>query len=120
MSQKTNTINAALEAVQPMEQLPIEKIGEEPRSTTNQRILPVYKAHGHIGKWSGKETPPMIGSRVQINFNQLGSGEVINYFSESGFLGVLVNLDHEPEWRKKQSAAGKPAMVFGSEISAIN
>lgn len=97
----------------------IECIGQEPVSKENQKQLPVYRAYGYQGKWSGPFLPPALRSRVKINFNGLGSGEVLSYFSESGFLGIRVKLDKEPNWRKKQSAAGKPAMIFGSEITPL-
>jgi len=94
-------------------------IGEEPFSKENQKQMPIYRAYGYTGKWSGKIAPPEQGARVRIKFNGLGTGTVLNHFSEAGWLGVRVALDKEPDWRKKQSAAGKPAMVFGAEIELI-
>ena len=114
MSQVNSNQNAsAAETAQ------IEIIGSEPFSKTDTKEMPVYRAYGYTGKWSGKTVPPTQGARVKINFNGLGEGEVINYFSEDGWLGIRVRLDKEPAWRKKQSAAGKPAMVFGAEITVI-
>lgn len=97
----------------------IEQVGMEAFSDTSDRQMPLYRAYGLTGKWSGKEQPPKQGERVRINFNGLGDGEVVNHFVEGGWLGVRVRLDKEPDWRKKQSAAGRPAMVFGSEITTL-
>lgn len=93
-------------------------------SETDKREMPVYEADGVSGKWSSTRANtegalPAIGSRVKINFNELGSGEVTGYFFESGWIGCYVALDKEPAWRKKQSSAGKPAMVFGAEINPL-
>lgn len=95
----------------------IELIGQEPPNEKYSPQMPIYRAYGYTGKWSGKFPPPDEGTRVQIKFNGLGFGEVVNYFSEDGWLGIRVRLEQEPEWRKKQVDAGKLAMVFGAEIS---
>jgi hypothetical protein len=97
----------------------IECIGEAPASVSDKTPRPLYRAFGYSGKWSGPHLPPKPGSRVKINFNGLGTGEVVNYFSESGWLGIRVKLDKEPDWRKKQATAGKLAMIFGAEFSPI-
>lgn len=97
-----------------------ELAGQSFFSKDDKRLLPVYAIGRFHGKWSSsKITPPERRSRVRINFNGLGSGTVTGYFMESGWLGVYVALDKEPAWRKKQSASGKDAMVFGAEIDPI-
>lgn len=71
-------------------------------------------------KWSGVWPVPKIGDRVNINFNNLGSGIVESYFIEHDYLGVLVKLDNPPEWKQKQAPPGSKyhgvAHVFGAEI----
>jgi hypothetical protein len=76
--------------------------------------------------WSGKSPIPKIGEQVKINFNQFGTGKVVDYFVETGekqdgtkvkYQGVRVVLDVQPDWHKKQ-APGQPwAMVFGIELA---
>lgn len=105
-------------------QADIIQIGETSFSATNKRPVPVYRAYGHEGKWSGNLIPPVKGSRVKINFNELGEGEVLSYFTESEWLGMRVRLDKRPDWLVKQDKdAGRdpdrPSMVFGSEITHI-
>ena len=69
--------------------------------------------------WSNLKEPPAIGQSVRINFNSLGRGAVESYFTEHGWLGVIVKLDDPPDWHKRQTAGkeneGK-ALVFGIEL----
>jgi hypothetical protein len=69
------------------------------------------------GEWSGTFDPE-IGNRVEINFNGFGTGMIVSYFCECGYLGVRVKLDKQPDWHVKQ---GQPpyALVFGAEIKPI-
>ena len=75
------------------------------------------------GKWSGAHkgfpVPPAIGSRV----NLLGTGTVIQYFAEAGWIGLVVAPDEgqRPDWHLRQ-LRGKPFIgyhVFGAEIAPI-
>lgn len=68
--------------------------------------------------WSGSFLPQR-GDKVRINFNQLGTGTVVAYFTEHGWLGVHVKLDKPPAWHRKQNAGREfsdQALVFGAEI----
>lgn len=73
-----------------------------------------------IGQWSGKgalATPPAVGSRVVINFNQFGAGVVKGYFVEDCYLGVIVECDNRPAWHVKQCGDAHPfPYVFGAEL----
>lgn len=98
---------------------PLNPVGNAPdtRVRPADPVLAVYESNGKSGKWSGKLPPPAIGSKVRINFNELGRGTVEGYFVEAGWFGIRVRLSREPGWRKKNSAArGKPALVFGPEL----
>lgn len=68
-------------------------------------------------KWSGDKPIPAIGTMVAITMNKLGSGTVLDYFVEGGYLGVRVHLERQPEWHKKQNPNRTWAMVFGKEIT---
>jgi hypothetical protein len=67
-------------------------------------------------KWSGRADPPVIGARVHAYMNKLGSGTVRAYFVEYGWLGVLVQLDKNPAWRRKQLQGNPPAHLFGIDL----
>ena len=54
-------------------------------------------------KWSGDNDPPAIGKRVKIYMNNFGTGTVVGYFAEYGWLGVLVKLSKPPAWWKQQT-----------------
>jgi hypothetical protein len=67
-------------------------------------------------KWSGSAEPPKIGARVTAHLNGLGKGKVLKYFCEYGWLGVLVQLDKNPKWRKDQLDGNPPAHLFGLDL----
>jgi len=69
--------------------------------------------------WFNANPPPPIGARVRANFNKLGAGEVVGYFVEDGFLGLLVKLEDPPAWHVKQNGRGVKAHLFGPEFEAI-
>lgn len=68
-----------------------------------------------ILRWSGKARPPAIGEKVQIDVNNLGTGTVVRYFAQEGWLGVLVQLDHISAERHERWGGG-PTHVFGAEL----
>jgi len=78
--------------------------------------FPEVAADGEIVSWSNARLPE-IGGRVNVRVNAMGPGTVRSYFIEGTthrFIGVAVELDVNPEWRKGMD--GKPALVFGAEV----
>lgn len=71
-------------------------------------------------KWSGKDRVPAIGEQIGINFNHLGTGVVLDYLIEHGWLGVRVHLDRPPDWFRKQNPHRSWAIVFGTEIKLLS
>ena len=69
--------------------------------------------------WFNANPPPAIGAKVRANFNKLGTGEVVGYFVEDGFLGLLVTLDNPPDWHVKQNGRGVKAHLFGPEFEPV-
>jgi hypothetical protein len=68
----------------------------------------------------GFPCPPRIGDKVGITFNGFGTGTVVAYFREAGFLGVEVKCDQRPEWHIKQNGdTHAHPMVFGAEIEPV-
>jgi hypothetical protein len=65
-------------------------------------------------KWSGKTTPPEIGTNVRIYLSDLGTGDVLGYFAEYGWLGVLVKLHDPPHWWNR---ANGNAHLFGVDLA---
>jgi hypothetical protein len=69
--------------------------------------------------WGRKDdvAPPAIGSAVTVTINQLGTGTVIGYFTQEGYLGLVVQLVAPPAWFLKQNNNRNPAChVFGPEF----
>lgn len=82
--------------------------------TTDKQIW--IDENGHKAMWSGSWMPT-IGERVRINFNGFGEGKVLSWFMEHGYIGVEVELDKEPDWRKATpNIDHSSALVFGLEI----
>jgi len=54
-------------------------------------------------KWSGTKAPPAIGAKVRLYVNRFGTGTVVTYFAEYGWLGIKVKLDKPPAWWTKQT-----------------
>jgi hypothetical protein len=89
------------------------------------KILPVYACgEEHLlylpeipkGKWSGEKIPPKVGDRVNVIMNNFGAGTILDYEVRQGWLGVLVRVDKQPEWSKKQDGARNVFTFFGAEI----
>jgi hypothetical protein len=63
---------------------------------------------------------PAIGTRVRINFDELGYGTVESYFIEHGWLGVCVKLDKIPDWKfneqRDEPEKMEVALVFAIEL----
>jgi hypothetical protein len=67
-------------------------------------------------KWSGDKDPPAIGDHVHIYMNKFGTGTVVGYFAEYGWLGVLVKLDKPPAWWRKQNPGDPNGHFFGLDL----
>lgn len=69
-------------------------------------------------KWGNEGiAPPAIGTRIQVTMNNLGPGTVRGYFTECGWLGLLVEFHEPPQWWVKQNAPNRPlGHIFGIEF----
>jgi hypothetical protein len=76
-------------------------------------------ADGAKPVWSGKTPPPAVGEKIKVPMNGLGMGDVTGYFTESGFLGVLVKFDSPPEWYVKQNGPNTVGHIFGIEMKSL-
>jgi len=77
--------------------------------------MPVNQPAEGVLVWASKEPPPAIGSVVRVSMNNLGNGEVLGYFSEEKYLGLLVKLSDPPEWHRKQNNGNPVGHIFGPE-----
>ncbi len=69
---------------------------------------------GHA--WSGGEDPPAVGAEVDVYVNMIGKATVTGYWTEHGFLGVLV-LPHDPAiWYAEQNGVDTPCHLTGVEL----
>ncbi|USN15626.1 hypothetical protein KIKIMORA_05080 [Brevundimonas phage vB_BpoS-Kikimora] len=77
------------------------------RPVETQSLLP---------RWGGEEPPPAVGSEVEANFNNLGRAVVTGYFTEGGFLGLIVRFVDPPAYLTKQNKGDVIGHLFGPEI----
>ena len=66
-------------------------------------------------RWSDNLPPPSIGAKTRA-LGDLGEGQVVGYFSEHGYLGVLIRLDAPPKWFVEQNGATTPCHIYGAEL----
>ncbi|PZR93537.1 MAG: hypothetical protein DI537_10500 [Stutzerimonas stutzeri] len=67
-------------------------------------------------KWSNSAPPPAIGDEVVVTINNCGPATVTGYFTQGGFLGLLVELHNPPEWHVKQNKGSRRGHIFGAEF----
>jgi hypothetical protein len=73
--------------------------------------------------WSGYREPQPIGGKVRVHVNGLGPGTVTGYWSQAGYLGVMVKLESPPKWYDDQRIRDgrdrdAPCHVFGAELGS--
>ena len=67
-------------------------------------------------KWSNPEPPPAIGADIVVTINSCGPATVTGYFTQGGFIGLLVELHNPPDWHVKQNKGSRRGHVFGAEF----
>lgn len=67
-------------------------------------------------KWSGANAVPAIGATVRTS---VGAATVLRYFSEHGWLGLLVRPTNPPEWYVNQNGRMGTCCVYGAEQESI-
>jgi len=68
-------------------------------------------------RWSGANDPPAIGTFVQVKINGIGPAQVVGYFTEHAWLGLLVKPVTPPEWFTNQNGYNATGHVFGAEVA---
>jgi len=71
-----------------------------------------------LPRWSGTNPPPALGLFVDVRTNGVGPAEVVGYFVEIGWLGLLVKPLSPPTWFIEQNGYNATGHVFGAEIAA--
>lgn len=84
-----------------------------------QQNTPIAEIPSDI-KWSNLTFDvPLIGTVVNVRMNRIRAARVVGYFTEQGFLGLLVKPLAPPEWFVKQNGRFSECHVFGSEIEPL-
>ena len=72
--------------------------------------------HEGVTKWGGKLAPPPVGTEIVVTmWTTPGVGKVTGYFTEGGWLGLLVRMYTAPDWHRKKNRDGM-AYIFGPEF----
>lgn len=80
------------------------------------RTVEDVTAAGNATKWSGVALPPKVGDVVKVKINGIGRSIVCHYFTEHGWLGLVVKPTRPPAWFSKQYHKVATCHVFGAEI----
>lgn len=84
---------------------PAETDGDVTRETHDQHSTTarVYRTEaGKQLKWSAAFPLPQIGDRVRITMNNIGEAEVMGFFKEGGWVGVMTKALQPPKWLQDQ------------------
>ena len=60
---------------------------------------------------------PAVGSTVTAIINNIGPCEVLGYFTQQGYLGLVVLPKDPPDWYVDNNGRGCPCHLFGCEYS---
>ncbi len=67
-------------------------------------------------EWSNANPIPQLGDVVEVRINGIGKGEVVGFFDEVGYAGVVVKPFDPPQWYINQNGKDEPCHVFGAEL----
>lgn len=70
------------------------------------------------GKWSGNFIP-RIGETVFAVINDIGKCQVLGYYLEDGWIGVMAKPAQPPEWFVRQNGENAVCGLFGTEIRKL-
>ncbi len=70
------------------------------------------------GKWSGTFFPK-IGDKIKANINEIGICQVLGYYEEGGYIGVIAKPEKPPKWYIKQNGKYGMCGLFGAEIREL-
>jgi hypothetical protein len=70
--------------------------------------LAIYYTHDEEPlKWSAPFPLPNIGDRIQITMNGIGEADVVGFFKEEGFVGVMTRALNPPPYLVEQRERAK-------------
>lgn len=70
-------------------------------------------------QWVSDKPIPPVGSIIDVAINSIGRSEVLKYFVEYGFIGLLVQPLDPPAWYIKQNGADEPCHVYPAETKEL-
>ena len=70
-------------------------------------------------KWVTDKPVPAVNTLVNVKINGIGRSKVLRYFTEHGFLGLVVKPLSPPDWYAKQNGADAECHVFPAECEEL-
>lgn len=70
------------------------------------------------GKWSGNFIPK-IGETIFAVVNDIGKCQILGYYLEDGWIGVIAKPAQPPEWFVRQNGENAVCGLFGTEIRKL-
>lgn len=80
------------------------------------RALPGDEVPEGAVRWSGKADPPAVGERFNVRVNGIGPAVAVGYYVDSGWLGVMCDVEKWPPHFAKQNGDNMRCGVFGAEL----
>ena len=89
-------------------------VAREKRGPQNLTYMVYRTEAGEDLKWSAAFPLPQIGDHVRITMNNIGEAEVVGYFKEAGWLGVMTKALNPPKWLADQREKERKSANFDS------
>lgn len=96
---------------------PVETDGNVTREThgAQSTTFMVYRTEaGESLKWSARFPLPQIGEHIRITMNGIGEAEVVGFFKEGGYVGVMTKALNPPKWLKDQREKDRKSADYDS------
>lgn len=71
-------------------------------------------ADGERLKWSAAFPLPKIGEHVRITMNGIGPAEVVGYFKEEGYVGLMTRALNPPKWLREHRERDRESGAYAS------
>jgi len=101
---------------------PAETDGEVNRSV-HETYSTTYRnyrtADGELLKWSASFPLPTMGQRIRVTMNGIGDAEVVGFFKEEGYVGVMTKALDPPTWLKEQLSRNASSPATPHSLSGV-
>lgn len=90
------------------------KVNRSAHGTYSMKFRNYRTAEGELLKWSALFPLPTLGQRIRITMNGIGDAEVVGFFKEEGYVGVMTKALNPPSWLKEQRARERELTCYAA------